>query len=156
MWVTSVSDAKAARDAASSRRSTDTNSMSRPLNNWGLRRETPTTSQPADRNLSIAATPSKPLAPVISTLFDSKSSVHVQVPIAHALSGVGRRRPDCETVTAVTTRTRLPACEGLGSSLLVTQRHRPPGPRLRVQPIANGRDEEPLWGTFSRAPRRSH
>ncbi len=43
--------------------------MSRPLGSLGLRRETPTTSQPAERNLSIAATPSRPLAPVTSTLF---------------------------------------------------------------------------------------
>src|ERR1700757_4058469 len=133
MWVTSVSDAKAAREAASSRRSTDRNSRARALNTSGLRREPPTSSQPADRNLSIAATPRRPLAPVISTLFDINSSVYVEVPIAHTLSGVGRRgKPDCETVTAVTTRMQLPASEGLGSSLLVTQRHRPTGPRLRV------------------------
>ena len=31
--------------------------------------DTPTTSQPAERNFSIAATPSRPLAPVTSTLF---------------------------------------------------------------------------------------
>ena len=41
----------------------------RPLGSSGLRRETPTTSQPAERNVSIAATPSRPLAPVTSTLF---------------------------------------------------------------------------------------
>src|SRR5258708_11387983 len=66
----SVSGSNAARVASSSRsRSTDRNSMSRPLGSLGLRRETPTTSQPAERNLSIAATPSRPLAPVTSTLF---------------------------------------------------------------------------------------
>src|SRR5580700_1997504 len=69
MCVMSVSGSNAARDLFSSRRSTDRNWTSRPLGSSGLRRETPTTSQPAARNFSIAATPSRPLAPVTSTLF---------------------------------------------------------------------------------------
>src|SRR6266436_7339009 len=69
MCVMSVSGSNAARAFPSSRKSTDRKSMSRPLGSSGLRRETPTTFQPAARNLSIAATPSRPLAPVTSTFF---------------------------------------------------------------------------------------
>src|SRR5258708_19510732 len=69
MCVRSVSGSTAARALASSRKSTERKSTSRPLGSSGLRRETPTTSQPAERNFSIAATPSKPLAPVTRTLF---------------------------------------------------------------------------------------
>src|SRR5260370_13377892 len=69
MCVMSVSGSNAARALSSSRKSTDRKSRSRPLGSSGLRRETPTTSQPAERNFSIAATPSKPLAPVTRTLF---------------------------------------------------------------------------------------
>src|SRR5580692_322660 len=69
MCVMSVSGPNAARAVSSSRRSTDRNSLSRPLGSSGLRRETPTTSQLAERNFSIAAIPSRPLAPVTSTLF---------------------------------------------------------------------------------------
>src|ERR1700741_1630193 len=65
----SVSGSNAAWAFFSSRRSTDRNWTSRPLGSSGLRRETPTTSQPAARNFSIAATPSRPLAPVTRTLF---------------------------------------------------------------------------------------
>src|ERR1700756_777196 len=65
----SVSGSNAARAFFLSRRSTDRNWTSRPLGSSGLRRETPTTSQPAARNFSIAATPSRPLAPVTRTLF---------------------------------------------------------------------------------------
>ena len=39
--------------ASSFRRSSDRNLTSRPLGNWGFRRETPTASQPAERNFSI-------------------------------------------------------------------------------------------------------
>src|ERR1700758_2413619 len=69
MWVMSVSGSNAARAFISSRRSTDRNWTSRPLGSSGLRRETPTTSQSAARNFSIAATPSRPLAPGTRTLF---------------------------------------------------------------------------------------
>src|SRR6266404_9403949 len=69
MCVMSVSGSNAARALSSFRKSTDRNSTSRPLGSSGLRRETPTTSQPAERNFSIAATPSRPLAPVTRTLF---------------------------------------------------------------------------------------
>src|SRR6202048_1812113 len=69
MCVMSVSGSNAARTLPSSRKSTDRKSTSRPLGSSGLRRETPTTSQPAKRNFSIAATPSRPLAPVTRTLF---------------------------------------------------------------------------------------
>src|SRR5260370_13985961 len=71
----SDSGLNAAGAASSSRRSTDRNSMSRPLGGLGLRREKPTTSQPAERNFSIEATPSRPLAPVTSTLFVSFFSI---------------------------------------------------------------------------------
>ncbi len=70
-----VSGSNAARAASRSCRSTDKNSISRSLGNSGLRRDTPITSQPAERNFSIAATPSKPLAPVTKTLFDMTTSV---------------------------------------------------------------------------------
>src|ERR1700738_771758 len=69
MCVMSVSGSNAALALSSSRKSTDRKSTSRPLGSSGLRRETPTTSQPAERNFSIAATPSRPLAPVTRTLF---------------------------------------------------------------------------------------
>src|SRR6201993_3362087 len=69
MWVMSVSGSNAARAFFWSCRSTDRNWTSRPLGSSGLRRGTPTTSQPAARNFSIAATPSRPLAPVTRTLF---------------------------------------------------------------------------------------
>jgi len=41
----------------------------RPLGRAGLRLEMPTTSQPADKKASMAATPMRPLAPATSTLF---------------------------------------------------------------------------------------
>src|SRR5712664_1616469 len=44
-------------------------SNSRPLGRFGLRLEIPTTSQPADKKDSMAATPMRPLAPATSTLF---------------------------------------------------------------------------------------
>jgi hypothetical protein len=59
----------ATRVFASSRKSTDRKSILRSLGSSGLRRETPTTSQPAARNFAIAATPSRPLALVTSNFF---------------------------------------------------------------------------------------
>src|SRR5579863_100833 len=58
----------ASRAALSLRRSTGMNSKSRPLGSSGLRLEMPTTSQPAERKPSIAATPMSPLAPATRTL----------------------------------------------------------------------------------------
>jgi hypothetical protein len=59
----------ATRVFASSRKSTDWKSILRSLGSSGLRRETPTTSQPAARNFSIAATPGRPLALATSNFF---------------------------------------------------------------------------------------
>ena len=58
----------AAAAARLSRKSTESEVTARPLGSSGLRRAAATTSQPASRNRSIAAIPSRPLAPVTSTL----------------------------------------------------------------------------------------
>src|SRR6266436_1533540 len=69
MCVMSVSGSNASRAASLSRRSTGRNSTFRPLGSSGFRRPTPITSQPAERNFSVAATPSRPLAPATNTFF---------------------------------------------------------------------------------------